>query len=355
MNIGRSYEIFEKIKHMRGVKLLSEKARKQYLGYMHGSVQYCNEDLFDFSKKSLEIDCVITESMEFNANCSLLNEGLYKLNIKSEVFEKTFSTLNTLLYEKNISFYTIISGGDEKYNLRKANFYLDLMHDISCRLIIYHELGHIFNGHLDYYQSVSNNKQKLSLFMDSSKNNLPSLESQVLEMDADAFAATRLIGQFTYSPNIKLINTKMTLIKNEVHALLLVIISSCITFSIMGLGYRRSQVKYLDSKYLPLRTRQDYYVRCALNGYKMFNDAYLNTDPELLDIKFYREVLFNIEQYVNLYYREALGFSKEDFDSSNNRNEMERLLINHSDFLDTFWTDKMRDKLSPFSYFYLAK
>lgn len=335
--------------------MLSEKARKLYLSYLYGSVEYCNESLFDFSKRKLKIECTITSSMEFNANCRLLDEGLYKLNIRSEVFERTFLILNTLLYEKNINFYTIVSGGDEKYDLRRANFYLDLMHEISCRLIIYHELGHIFNGHLNYYQSLSGT-QKPILFMDSNKNKLPPLESQVLEMDADAFAATRLIGQFTHSPNIDLINMNAEgLIKSELHAFILIIISSCITFSIMGLGGKREGKNYLESGYLPLRTRQDYYVRCVLNAYKILCNGCLNGDTKWVDITFYREVLYNIEQYVNLYYREALGFQKEDFDSGNNRNEMNKILIDHSDFLDTFWTNEMRNKLSPFSYFYLAK
>ncbi|WP_068505826.1 hypothetical protein [Paenibacillus kribbensis] len=336
--------------------MLSEEEKKIYINHLNESIHYCNESLLDYSGKKLEINCVITDSMEFNANCSLLPEGFYKLNIRSEVFEKTFRILNTLLYEKNINFYTIVSGGDQKYDLKKANLYLDLMHSISYRLIIYHELGHIFNGHLDYYHSRSISPRNLSLFMDSRKNQLPSLESQVLEMDADAFAATRLIGQFTYNPNINSINKAApALLKSQIHAFLLVIISSCITFSIMGLGYKRDQVNYLESKYLPLRTRQDYYVRCALNAYKMFNNGHLDTDPELLDITFYREVLYNVEQYVNLYYREALGFQKIEIDSSNNRNEMDTVLIKHSDFLDTFWRNEMRNKLSPFSYFYLAE
>lgn len=336
--------------------MLSEEAKKIYINHLNESIHYCNENLFDYSGQQLRIECDITESMEFNASCSLLTEGLYKINIRSEVFEKTFRVLNTLLYEKNINFYTIVSGGDEKYDLKKANFYLDLMHSISCRLIIYHELGHIFNGHLDYYQSLSTSPQKLSLFMDTHKNQLSPLESQVLEMDADAFAATRLIGQLTYLPNINSINNAApAILKNQIHALLLVIISSCITFSIMGLGYKREQMNYLESKYLPLRTRQDYYVRCALQAYKVLNKGDYDTDPELLDITFYREVLYNVEQYVNLYYREALGFQKMEIDSSNNRNEMDEALIKHSDFLNIFWTDKMRNKLLPFSYFYLAK
>lgn len=342
-------------KYKRGAIVLSEKAKEAYTDYLDASIHYCNDNLFDYIGTKLKIDYVITDSMEFNANCSLLPEGCYKLNIRSEVFEKIFKILNTLLYEKNMKFYTIVSG-ERKYDLKKANIYLELMHHISCRLIIYHELGHIFNGHLDYYNSLSMNQQKLSLFMDSRQNQLLPLESQVLEMDADAFAATRLIGQYTYSPNIKSINDiETTLLKNQLHALLLVIISSCITFSIMGLGYKRESVNHLESKYLPLRTRQDYYVRCVLNAYKVLNNVDLDADLELLDIKFYREVLYNIEQYVNLYHREALGFQEKEIDSSNNRNEMDTALIRHSDFLETFWKNEMRDKLSPFAYFHLAE
>lgn len=334
--------------------MLSEEARKSCINHLKESIHYCNENLLDYSGQELIVDYVVTDSLEFNASSTLLPENSYKLDIRSEVFEKTFRVLNTLLYEGNINFYTIASMGDLEYNAKKAILILELMHSISCRLIIYHELGHIFNGHLDYYQTYKTGEQKLSLFMDSRENQLPPIESQVLEMDADAFAATRLIGQFTYLPNIEKINLVVpNAIKSQIHAFFLVVVSSCITFSIMGLGYKREQIDYLKTNYLPLRTRQDYYVRSALKAYRVINEV--NTYSEFLDIKLYREVLYNIEQYINLYYNEILGFEKTEFNSSNNRDEMGQGLIEHADFLESVWAKEMRSKLLPFSHLILAE
>ncbi|WP_379163176.1 hypothetical protein [Paenibacillus sp. sgz5001063] len=336
--------------------MLSEKYKENCYEHIEGSVHYCNGDLKVFKGNELSIDYSIIDSMEFNANSSVFDDKTYKLKMNSEVFEKTFHILNTLLYKENINFYRIISGGEKTYNSEKANLYLDLMHAISTRLIIFHELGHIYNGHLDYYQTFKTGAQGLSLFLNSSENQLPPLESQVLEMDADAFAATRIIGQFTFSPNIEAYNKIIPdLFKHHIHSLILVIISSCITFSIMGLGRKREPGDYLSSKYLPLRTRQDYFVRCALNAYKILNDDQtIYQESELLDINFYREVLFNVEQYVNLYYQEALGIHKDDMNSSNNKNELDEVLIKHADFLEDFWSIEMRSKLLPFAHLGLA-
>ncbi|MEY9096701.1 hypothetical protein [Paenibacillus sp. RC84] len=335
--------------------MLNDDNKKICLEQIGQSINYCNEILREFCGKEISIKYSIISSMDFNAKCSLLENGIYSIEILSEVFEKTFDILNTLLYEKNSQFYSIISYGEENYNKVKANKYLDIMHAISTRLIIFHELGHIFNGHLDYYQAHKTDKG-LSFYMDSSRNNLPPLESQILEMDADAFAATRLVGQLTFPANIDRLNGEiLDLIKGEMHTLILLIVSSCLSFSIMGLGRKREPGDYLNSKYLPLRTRQDYYVRCTLNAFRMLNRTLIDkVNAELLDIKFYREVLYNIEQYVNLYFQEALGIPQKQMDSSNNKNELDEKLLSHADYLEEFWTREMRIKLLPFSYFDLA-
>ncbi len=335
--------------------MLSEDYHAYCLKHISNSIQYCNENLFSYKKHKLDIQYESTKEMTFNAYCRLLSKGSYKVNIYSEVFEKVFDVLNNLLNEGNIVFYNKVSL-ESKYDLKRANFYLDILHEMSCKLIIYHELGHIFNGHLDYYHSIGHNSKKSLLFMNSEKNQLDFLESQVLEMDADAFAATYLIGQFIYPDTIEKYNEYAPgLIKGELHAFILVIISSCVVFSLMGLGGGRISKNYLQSKYLPLRTRQDQYIRCAIQAYKLYGKEIEFVDPELLNIEFYREVLVNVEDHVNLYCREVFQFEKADFDSSNNKSELDKELLDYADYLDVFWSKEMRNKLKPFAYFYLAE
>lgn len=335
--------------------MLSEKNRQICLDTIQSAINYCNHDLITFKNKKVSIEYSIKNDIRINAKSILIDyfNDSYSVQIYSEVFEKTFDILNMLLYEGNKDFYAMVSF-DNVYNKIKANAYLDIMHVIISKLIIYHELGHIYNGHLRY---IYNNKltKECSMFMDSDENNLPPIVSQTLEMDADAFSATRGIGQITYKPNIIEIN-KITsgLIKNKEHALMIFIISSCVLFSIQGLGKSREKSDIKQIKYLPLRTRQDNYMRCALNAFKFLNpEAKLLLGKQKINIEFLREILPNIEQWVNLCIREYLGFTKYDYDYNNNAEEMSKDYINHCKFLDDFWDKTMTKQLLPYSYFEL--
>lgn len=220
---------------------------------------------------------------------------------------------------------------EENYNQEKADRYLDLLLELSSKVIINHELGHVLNGHLKYKNSIENNSE-CCMFMNSNENELPPIDSQLLEMDADTFAATTLVGIMIYDDNIKIFNNNIpNLIKNKSHAIELCVIASTIVFSIQGLGHKREISNLCDLKYLPLRTRQDYYMRCILNAHKN-----INPNKELrFDIKFLREIVPSIEEYVNLYNQEVLGFSSQDYSSVNNMEELNEIHLEHCNYLDS--------------------
>ena len=69
---------------------------------------------------------------------------------------------------------------------------------------------------------------------------------------------------------------------------------------------------------------------------------------------FLREVIPNIEQYVNLYYIQMLGFDKIDYDMDNNKDELSKDFLEHCDLLDKHWSETIRKKLMDYSYYQLA-
>ncbi|WP_053955765.1 hypothetical protein [Inediibacterium massiliense] len=339
--------------------MLTESNREKCIGIIRSAIKYCNDNLYRYKGKKIDIVFEIDESpiignMPFKACCKPVDDG-YKIIIDAKLFERTFEVLNALLAKENNSFYMMLSG-EYDYNNEKANLYLDILYEIAVKLVIFHELGHIYNGHLDYKNS-RNYSAETSMFMSSECNKLPPIESQVLEMDADAFAATLGIGQITFDNNIKNFNNIIKgIIKDKKHALVLFIIGSNIIFSLQGLG-RKKKIKDIKGlKYLPLRARQDCYVKSSLNAFTYLNPKEtLIFGQQILNIAFFREVLPNIEQYTNLFFREAYGFSYDHYDMSNNKNELGRDILNHCDYLNEFWLKDMRDKLKPYAYFELAK
>lgn len=336
--------------------MLKEKQRNECKLVIQSAIDYCNNELLRHKGKQLYINYEIRDEIAYNAHTKVMSSKKDSCDISfcSEIFERTYNTLNVLLCEGNKTFYTKVSH-DEIYDLKKANAYLDLLFEFCTKVIIFHELGHMYDGHLGYKLNRDTTSESY-LYVNSNKNNLPPLESQALEMDADAFAANRLVGQLTYPKNIEKLNLKYeNLIKNKVHAFILVVIASCTVFSIEGLGWRREKVELNKAMYLPLRTRQDTYMKCALNAFKHFNpETQLNLDEQIVNINFLREILPNIEQYVNLYNREMLGFLKIDYDCNNSIEEMSDKCLIHCKLLDAFWSIEMRKKLIPYSYYNLA-
>ncbi|SDM41828.1 hypothetical protein SAMN05428961_11711 [Paenibacillus sp. OK060] len=311
---------------------------------IEASIHYVNNDLKSLTNQKIPIQYEIQNAIKFNAR-SVFHQDQYSLIFYSEFFDRIYNAFNTLLYRENITFYQIISFGNEAYEENKAQLYLDILFDLACRLIINHELGHIFNGHLKFKK---HHGQSPIMYMNEDQNDLSPLVSQALELNADAFAATRSIGVMTYESNIAKYNEIIpNLIKNKSHAFLLTVVAAVIVFSIQGLGRKRDKLDLQQLKYLPLRTRQDYYLRCAINAHQTMN----SNEPLAFDIHFLREVVPNIEQYLNLYNHHALGFDADEYSNANNLDELSTVYLEHCDTLDSFWAQNMRERLKPFSYF----
>ena len=223
--------------------------------------------------------------------------------------------------------------------------------DISCKVIIFHELGHIFNGHLKYKYFEVDGKKSSELYMLPGKSNsLLPMYSQTLELNADAFAATQVLAQFTYDSNISYFNKKCPeLIKSKDHMYILFFTATVTLFAEMGLANTRNQKVISELNYLPLRTRLDTLIRNSRAAYFYMNKEVSN-DSELTATEFLKEVISNVEEYVNLYNIE-IGLPKSQFNWENNLEEIDEEHIKHVDRLFQFWGSEVRPKLIKYTYY----
>jgi len=302
--------------------------------YVYNYVQFCNE--------KPKFDIKFVDSYHFNATSYRINVKTYLIEVSKVIPEELYRIYNTLFAKENENFYKTIAY-EEIYNIDKANHYFDIMFDISVKAILFHEIGHIINGHLDF---LYNERNKKDLHLNVSKNNLTPLESQALEMDADAFSATAIINIFTYKDNIDNMNKKYNLIKSVDHIHFIIISSLTITFGFMDLSKERSEKNNLDTlKYLPLRTRLDYFIRSSINAIDFLYGIDKNSS-----LVIFRQIVKQIEKYYNLFRRDIDLFSKDIFQNQNSVHELDLIHQRHVDKLEKYWLDNLVNSLLPYRY-----
>lgn|GEM_PF-3642269 len=267
------------------------------------------------------------------------------------ILEKINEIYSILLHENNKSFYEKISL-EKTFDDKKASSYKNLLIEYSLRFIVFHELGHIYNGHLKYlYYEKGIEKAEFHL-INTIQNEMEPLFSQSIEMNADAFAATRCIDILTYDENIKVYNSKSSyLIKDKSHAYIIFYIVSGILFAELGLGNPREDKELHEMYYLPLRTRLDTMIRCSLSAYYTINKNRIN-DRSVLNEEFLREMAPNTEQYFNLL-RIEQGAEPSDFDTNNNLEEISEEYIAHANEIFKYWSIYVRYYLLKYTIFEL--
>ncbi|MGH1326397.1 hypothetical protein [Bacillus pretiosus] len=241
----------------------------------------------------------------------------------------------------------------EEYSLEKAKIFQMYLRDMCIDIIIYHEFGHILNGHLKYIHFDLKDNES-TMHMDSSLNFIEPLESRTLEMDADAFAATRIIARYAHDKSVE--QVPLRVVYNKTHAFILNIISAVFVFSLSynSLGRKRPKADLYEMKYLPPRTRLDHYIQCCINAYENFNKEE-PLDEEFKDMDFWREVVGNIEENANIYNRDVFSVGMQEISRDNNLEELQEGNLNHIHDLNNYWSNRLRDTLVKYAYFELAK
>lgn len=276
----------------------------------------------------------------------------YSVEINYGVLEKIRHIYSILLHENNEEFYKKISLED-KFNDKKANAYWFELVDVSLKFVIFHELGHIYNGHLKYlYEKNKNEKSSLCLITEENKEISP-LFSQCLEMDADSFAATQLLSLITFNDYV---TEKKDIIKAKAHAFYMFYITSGILFFELGINNNDKDTKSLnDLYYLPTKVRLDTIVRSGINAYFTLNPELIKKKDEssLIDIAILREYMWNTELF-HLMLQSEINDPGSSMTEEYNFKPISEQHIDHANKILDYWKVNVKQKLNEHSVFILA-
>ncbi|MFJ3386373.1 hypothetical protein [Lysinibacillus sp. NPDC086135] len=328
-----------------------EKGIKYFEEAIAACIEYCNSNLTEAGHSTIDIAYDIASDSSVGGTSSYNGEK-YLIEINYGVLKKINDIYAILLHKNNESFYQKISL-EQTFDDYKADFYLSLLVEESLKIVIFHELAHVLNGHLKYLYQNSSEKVNLNL-INEDNNELEPLFSQALEMNADAFAATHCISMLTFPKSIYMRNEQCQgLIKNKSHAYLIFYIASGILFSELGMSNPRESKPLNELYYLPLRTRYDTMIRCSTNAYFKLNPEQ-SSDSEFLNHEFLREMSSNTELYHSML-RVKQGGSNLNFDIKNNIEEISEEYINHADEIFRYWSNTVREPLLKHTIFDLPK
>ena len=127
-------------------------------------IEYLNRDLFNYCGKRLDVQYKtgITKN-EINAAADVIEKNKYLVTVELVAIKQVISLYIDLLSRKE--FYVSVTGknDEEEYDEKLAFDMAILLSYITLKIIIFHELGHIFNGHVDYIRCSIPNEEGYSL------------------------------------------------------------------------------------------------------------------------------------------------------------------------------------------------
>lgn len=248
----------------------------------------------------------------------------------------------------------------EEFDEKIATEYSNLLIDMTLRTIIFHELGHVFNGHIDYIEAKINEYKKLNTkvnqinyiaeYLEKSKKARPYLEPidwQALEWNADDFAITRLIGQYTYKDKID-----GDILKSVDHAFFIITfaISSMYCLMDMNIAKEKDELgEYRLEEHLPKRFRLQKYLEVAILATEKLNNIKLFKNIE--DKKIYYSVTKRFEEWYILYTNLQQEVDANYKTIENNKNELDNMHMDYYNKVDEYYMKNLPEELKDFTYF----
>lgn len=200
-----------------------------------------------------------------------------------EFFRKIEAYYTHMFDEKNEEFYKVISS-QEIYEKNKVNIFLNFMIEISCTFLVFHELGHIYNGHLLFLENESHTDE----------------DFKMLEWNADDFAATKILEMYAHPNTVIFINdlVKENVILSLEHLGIIIFRAIAIILCLSDIGFRERKE---EKRHIPRRLRLPIVIT---NLIKIFD--YLNYEKnkfckyklssihnDIMDVCFHEEVPVN--------------------------------------------------------------
>lgn len=131
-----------------------------------------------------------------NAFAVRYNAGLYFIGVNTGVFSELAEAFGVLSAEASVTDGLIL--GATQHALTRQQIVKQVAFSAALQFLVGHELGHIAHGHTDLLRNTSSKDRAPALMERNSQVNTSSIPPelyQAMEVDADLFAASLLVGQ----------------------------------------------------------------------------------------------------------------------------------------------------------------
>lgn len=257
---------------------------------------HLNFILKQYNKKELDIDCKFSLDTSINAQ-SKLKDNKYTVIINNGAYIAVRDFYEQRFFGDNKSYYHNITK-EKEYDKNIATYYYELMMDITLATFIYHEYGHIYNGHLDYLASEKRKCNKSADFVTLNADNeseltLIPIRHQALEWNADDFSATRVIESFFGYYYWKVFDKPNTLS----FAQLFWVVANATLLSYCLIGSKNESIALRDSAHLPAKFRALAFINTAekkLKKYCGVKDVSQNMINDAIDLAKQKAEVYDI-------------------------------------------------------------
>lgn len=178
--------------------------------------------------------------------------GEYIVDVNMPSYFIIYSFCHCIVLQK---IYPIVSYDN---NENKRGFYAELLTAIMLDILLYHEIGHIVNGHIDYIKdkekefNIANDLPYAFSYVGKKARPFISPEEwQALEWNADDFSASRIVEKYLSSDTIKTLE-----LHGPQQSMALVVSAYTALYTLMEMGVRcENAEEYKSFEHLPKRIR----------------------------------------------------------------------------------------------------
>lgn len=222
--------------------------------------------------------------------------------------------------------YPIISYDN---NENKRGFYAELLTAIMLDILLYHEIGHIANGHIDYIKdkemesNITNDLPYAFSYVGKKARPFISPEEwQALEWNADDFSASRIVEKYLDSDTIKTLE-----LRGPQQTMALVVSAYTALYTLMEMGVRcENAEEYKSFEHLPKRIRLEKSLE-SMYSYVNNIKSYRIGKESKEYLEYYKKIF---EKWTGLFLRTY--FLDYDFIKVDENNNLEELDDEHREY-----------------------
>lgn len=346
MQLKKDMELELQIFDLEDVERLSEPIFEACLSYLNSNLENTKLEKID-----VKYNIVFFDDGRVSAYADKKEDG-YIVKINMSTWFIIYNFCHCIVMEPEV--YAALSFNNKMSQKSKIK-YADMLTIMMMKILFYHELGHIFNGHIDYIKDkeaeyIKNNSNYLckneNAFSYEGRKARPFVSAemwQALEWNADDFAASRMVAQYTFDENIQCLK-----LKGKEQGLFLLIVAYVALFTLMEMGVKVLKPKeYKDNMHLPKRIRLNKSIESMFVAYKELNSLKISVDVSEVEEEYVPCIEGWTEAFMRTYFK--------DYDVHNLRTDanIDELDGQHMDYycqVDNFYVRNLIKELAPYAY-----